>query len=127
MDDETRRGAPAKLRVGEPLPHEGGLPTPDELECSAVPGLTDETSEPSLSASPPSSGSDTEEYAADPPDESSGTASITARAVLVHEDEAELAVQNHLTRTEGSPERNPSPSPIPNMCDWVPAGDAEPI
>ncbi len=42
IDDETVKGHPAKLRLGEPLPAECGLPTPEELGCSTVSGATDE-------------------------------------------------------------------------------------
>jgi hypothetical protein len=55
VDDETRRGHPAMLRLGEPLPAEYGLPSPAELGCSTVPALTGETSPMSL---PESSGDD---------------------------------------------------------------------
>ncbi len=41
VDDETRKGHPAKLRIGEPLPSEHGLPTPAQLGCSSVSGSTD--------------------------------------------------------------------------------------
>lgn len=32
VDEETGRGRPAKIRLGEPLPERAGLPTPGELE-----------------------------------------------------------------------------------------------
>ncbi|MCL4553246.1 MAG: bifunctional DNA primase/polymerase [Candidatus Marsarchaeota archaeon] len=33
VDEETGRGKPAKIRLGEPLPERAGLPTPEELEA----------------------------------------------------------------------------------------------
>jgi hypothetical protein len=36
VDDETVKGRPARLRIGEPLPSDHGLPTPEQVDCSAV-------------------------------------------------------------------------------------------
>jgi hypothetical protein len=33
VNEETTRGKPAKIRLGEPLPERAGLPTPEELEA----------------------------------------------------------------------------------------------
>lgn len=44
VDDETRRGHPAMLRLGEPLPSEYGLPSPDDLGSSTVSAPTDDRS-----------------------------------------------------------------------------------
>ena len=40
VDDETAKGRPAKLRVGEPLPSDCGLPTPEQIGCSTVSAFT---------------------------------------------------------------------------------------
>ena len=40
LDDESRAGHPAKLRLGEALPSECGLPMPEELRRSTVSALT---------------------------------------------------------------------------------------
>ena len=49
VDDESRRGHPAQLKIGEPLPPEYGLPTVDELRCSTVSAVTDGNAPGSLS------------------------------------------------------------------------------
>ena len=41
VNDETRKGLPSALRVGEALPARQGLPDPADLErCNAIPTLT---------------------------------------------------------------------------------------
>lgn len=45
VDDETRKGHPAKLQIGEQLPSEGGLPSLEQLGCSTVSALTDASSD----------------------------------------------------------------------------------
>lgn len=52
VNDETVKGRPAKLRIGEPLPGSCGLPTPEELECSTDPVSTVGTCAPRAKACP---------------------------------------------------------------------------
>jgi hypothetical protein len=49
IDDETVKGRPAKLRIGEPLPSDCGLPTPEQIGCSTVSAFTGGQSDGCLS------------------------------------------------------------------------------
>lgn len=63
INEETGRGKPAKIRLGEPLPERAGLPTPEELEAlisrhNAEEGASShESPEPECSSVLPDTGS----------------------------------------------------------------------